>query len=318
VSTRPSETLRRLERLLVVVPWLLEHPGADVAEVGERLGVPAEDLLADLDLLGYCGLPGYGGGDLIEVSIVGTAVTLRMADYFRRPLRLSLREAVTLLLAARALSGVEGLADSAALDRAAGRLEQALGAETGTPGMAVELGGPGAEHLGVLRAAVADRRVVRIVHRAEATGAITERAVEPWSLTAAAGEWYLQGWCRTAGGPRDFRVDRIRELEVTAEQAGAPATAPPPPRYRPEPDDPEIVLDCDPEAWWVAEWAVVDDVEERRGGIRRIRLRAHHLDWAARLVLRLDGHATVVAPAELAPRVAELAEAALVRYPPAS
>jgi predicted DNA-binding transcriptional regulator YafY len=138
--TAANQTLARLERLLVVVPWLLEHPGADVAAVSARLGVARDELLADLDLLGYCGLPGYGGGDLIEVSIVGDHVTLRMADFFRRPLRLSLREAVTLLLAARALAGVEGLAESAVLARAAARLESALGAGADGPRLAADRG----------------------------------------------------------------------------------------------------------------------------------------------------------------------------------
>lgn len=309
-----NPTLQRLERLLVIVPWLLEHPGAHVGDIADRWGVPAEELLADLDLLGYCGLPGYGGGDLIEVSIVGDSVTVRMADFFRRPLRLSLREAVTLLLAARALAGIDGLAESVPLARAAAKLEAALGAaEGGAARLAVDLGGPGEEHLGPLRTAVAGSRVVRIVHRSEAKGITTGREVEPWSLTAGGGSWYLQGWCRSAEGPRDFRLDRIREVHVLAER-GRPAPTPlSPPRYRPEPDDPEVVLDCEPAAWWVAEWAVIDAVEDR-GRIRRVRMRVQHLDWAAQLVLRLDGAARVVAPEGLRARTAALARGALARY----
>lgn len=314
--TAPANALARLERLLSLVPWLLEHPGADVSEVGDRLGVPREDLLADLDLLGYCGLPGYGGGDLIEVSIVGDHVTLRMADYFRRPLRLSLREAVTLLLAARALAAVEGAGVSAPLRRAAARLEELLGAEGAAPArVALDLSGPGLEHLPALRRALAERRVVRIVHRSETRAATTERLVEPWSVTAVGGAWYLQGRCRVAEGPRDFRLDRIREVTVTDEPAPPGPASPPPPRYRPEADDLVVVLDCDPEAWWIAEWAVVDAVaEHRRGRVRRVTMRVHHLDWAARLVLRLDGRARVVSPDALSARVAELAGAALSAY----
>lgn len=312
--TGPSRTLERLARLLTIVPWLLEHPGADVAEVSARLGVPRDELLADLDLLGYCGLPGYGGGDLIEVSIVGDHVTLRMADFFRRPLRLSLREALTLLLAARALAGVEGLPESQALRRAVQRLESALGADGAQVArIAVELVADGDEHLPPLRRAVAERRVVRLTYRSGSRGDTTAREVEPWALTAAGGHWYLQGWCRRSGGPRDFRLDRIRDLEVSEERAPAPPAPPPPPVYRPEPGDPEVVLDCDREAWWVAEWAVVNGVEER-GEVRRMRLQVDHLDWAARLVLRLEGAARVVAPPALARRVEELAAAALARY----
>jgi proteasome accessory factor C len=310
----PSPTLQRLDRLLTLVPWLLEHPGSDVAEISTRLGASPEELLADLDLLGYCGLPGYGGGDLIEVSIVGNHVTLRMADFFRRPLRLSLREALTLLLAARALSGVEGLAESAPLARAAERLATALGADgEQIARVAVRLGAPGDEHLGVLRSALGAGRVVRIVHRSKGRAEPVVREVDPWSVTAAGGSWYLQGWCRVAGGPRDFRLDRIREVALT-ELPSRPAPHPPhPPVYRPEPGDLEVVLDCQPAAWWLAEWAVADAVTDR-GSVRRITFRVTHLDWAARLVLRLRGTAVVISPPELADRVAALAGAALARY----
>ncbi len=309
-----ANTLRRLERLLTLVPWLLQNPGADIAEVGDELGVPREDLLRDLDLLGYCGLPGYGGGDLIEVSVVGDHVTLRMADYFRRPLRLSIREAVTLLLAARAVASVPGLVDPGPLQSAMTRLEQVLGVTgEGATRVAVELAGPADEHLAAAREAVTKRRVVRITYRSESKAETTEREVEPWALTASAGAWYLQGWCRVADGPRDFRLDRIRALAVTGEAAPSPEAPPPPPVYRPGPGDPEVVLDLAPRGWWVSEWAVVEAVEER-GDVRRVTLRVHHLDWAARLVLRLEGAASVVAPAMLTRRVAELARGGADRY----
>lgn len=307
-------TLQRLERLLTLVPWLLENPGADIAVVSRELGVPRDDLLHDLDLLGYCGLPGYGGGDLIEVSVVGDHVTLRMADYFRRPLRLSMREAVTLLLAGRAVAGVPGLVDAGPLRSAVARLEHALGVTgEGAPRLAIDLGGPGDEHLPELRDALTRRRVVRLTYRSESKAETSEREVEPWALTAAAGAWYLQGWCRVAQGPRDFRLDRVRALAVTDEPAPVPEAPPPPPVYRPEPGDPEVVLDLEPRAHWLAGWVVPDEVTVR-GRVRRVSFRVDHLDWAARLVLRLEGAATVVGPPELRARAAELARAALERY----
>jgi predicted DNA-binding transcriptional regulator YafY len=309
-----SQTLQRLERLLTVVPWLLEHPGADVGEISERLGVPRDELLADLDMLGYCGLPGYGGGDLIEVTIIGDHVTLRMADYFRRPLRLSVREAVTLLLSARALGGVSGLDDSGALARAAARLESALGIETGDVArVAIDLRAPGDEHLPELRRAVESRRLVVLRYRSDSRGETTDRHVEPWTLTATGGAWYLQGHCRTAGGPRDFRLDRIRSLRVLEESTPPPTAPPAPPVYRPGPDDPEVVLDLDRPAWWLTEFVVTDDVATR-GRRRRITFRVHHLDWAARLVLRLEGRVRVVSPPELTSRVRTLATDAVTRY----
>lgn len=313
-----SGTLRRLERLLVMVPWLLENPGVDLDEVGERFGADPAELLGDLDLLGYCGLPGYGGGDLIEVSLVGGSVHVRMADYFRRPLRLSLREAVTLLLAARAVANLEGLSESAPLERAAVALERLLGADgqagTAAPAaFALDLAAPGEEHMPALRDAVASRRLVHLTYRSPARAETTERDVEPWRLTLAGGAWYLQGHCRVAGGPRDFRLERIRDLAVMDERTGAPPADVLPPVYRPEDDDLRVVLDLDPPAWWLSGWAVVEEVRERKG-LRRVTLRTASVEWAARLALRLAPHVRVVEPAEVRARVVELASQTLAGY----
>jgi proteasome accessory factor C len=311
---RPAGTLQRLERLLTLVPWLLEHPGVSIAEVSERFGVPSDELTEDLDILGYCGLPGYGGGDLIEVSVVGDRIVVRMADFFARPLTLSLREALTLLLAARALSSVEGLAESDALRRAASTLETALGADAAR--VAVDLTSEGDQWLATARDAVTRRRVVELVYRSAKSAETTQRQVEPWAVVGHGGAWYLQGWCRRAQGPRDFRLDRIKELRVTDAGLEQPVPAdPPPPVYRPGDNDLSVTLELAPPAWWVTEWAVVDKVSGR-GRKRRVTLRTPDLEWAARLVLQLGGNATVVAPEALAERVRDLAAATLAHYAP--
>jgi predicted DNA-binding transcriptional regulator YafY len=307
-----SATLQRLERVLLMVPWLLERDGATVDELVAQFGGTPEDILADLDILGYCGLPGYGGGDLVEVTVFGDHVSVRMADFFARPLSLTVKEALTLLLAARALAGVDELPVSTALARAAAKLEALLGAE---PAVEVDLDVPGSEHLTAVRQALEQSRVVRLVYRSESKAQTTERDVEPWALTAFGGSWYLQGWCRLAQAPRDFRLDRIRELAVLDERAAGSGDGPGPPEYEPAPGDATVVLDADPDAAWVGERVAGGSVE-RRGRRIRITFQTGALDWAARLVLGLGGHATVVEPEALRERVTALARATLARYEP--
>jgi proteasome accessory factor C len=306
-----NRTLQRLERILVLVPWLLERPAVTVDEVTERFGVSRAELAADLDVLGYCGLPGYGGGDLIEASIVGDRVTVRLADYFRRPLRLSVREAVTLLLAARTLAAVPGLRESAELERAGAKLAGSLGAPAA---LAIDLKAPGDQHLAPLRDAVERRRVVSLRYRSRSKSETTERDVEPWAVVGSQGAWYLQGWCRLARGPRDFRLDRIERLAVTGADAGPVPDAPAsPPPYQPRAGDVEVVLDLEQAAWWLPDRLVVDAVEDR-GQVRRVRLRTGELEWLARLALAHGSAIRVVAPDSLRVRLADLADQTLRHY----
>lgn len=310
--TRPTRTLQRLERILTMVPWLLENPGVTLGEISERFGGPREEVAEDLDILGYCGLPGYGGGDLVEVSIVADRVTVRMADFFSRPVNLSLREAVTLLLAARALSSVEGLPESDALRRATARLEKVLGSQAAR--VTVDLRSDGDQWLAPARRAVAEQTVVHLTYRSASKAQTTERDVEPWAVVGRGGSWYLQGYCHQAGGPRDFRLDRVKEMHTTGQPVtSAPPDRPAPPVYQPSPDDTTVTLDLQPDAWWVAEWAVVDSAVTKRA-VRRVTMRTPSVEWAARLVLQLGGHATVVAPPQVVQRVRDLAAATLRGY----
>lgn len=306
----PARTLRRLERLLTMVPWLLERPGVELAEVARRFGGDRAELARDLDMLGYCGLPGYGGGDLIEASVVGDRVVVRMADFFRRPLRLSLREAITLLLAGRALLSV-GLVSSEPLAQAVDKLERALGVR---PGVAVDLSAPGDEYLPLLWRAVEERQVLHLVYRSASKGETTERDVEPWEVAGAGGAWYLRAWCRAVRAPRDFRLDRIRTVRPTGDRfTDRPRPQSGPPAYRPRPDDTTVVLDLRPDAWWLAEWLRVDRVDDR-GDVRRATFRARELEGIARLVLRLGPAATVVTPGALSALVRDRAREALALY----
>lgn len=310
-----NPTLQRLGRLLVMVPWLLEHPGAGVDEVAERFHTTPEAVLDDLDVLGYCGLPGYGGGDLIETSVSGGRIVVRMADYFARPLALSVREGIALLLAARATRD-SGVLDGGAtpLQSAIDKLERHLGTQAHLP-VAGDFDAGGSDMLGRLMPAVSEHRVVRLTYRSASKEEITTRDVEPWGLRSEGGSWYLQGRCRLAEAPRAFRLDRIIDAVVTDETAPAPPDdAPRAMAYQPADDDPVVVLDLDPAAAWVTDQIVLDDRQTLPDGRLRLTFRASTLSWATSLVLRLGGAATVVAPDALAALVRDRAARALARY----
>ena len=68
-SESPKKAGARLRRLLLVVPYLVKHPGTTTDELTRLFGVSKRDLLSDLNLLFVSGLPPYGPGDLIEVDI---------------------------------------------------------------------------------------------------------------------------------------------------------------------------------------------------------------------------------------------------------
>jgi proteasome accessory factor C len=316
----------RLERLLILVPWVMAHPGATVDEVCERFKITREELVEDLDLLVVCGLPPFGPGDMIEAWIDGETIHLAAADYLARPLRLTRWEAVTLLVMGRALASLPGLDEGDSLHRALAKIEDALSPEESAAAadlagrVAVELEGTGAEPLlADLRDAIANRKRLRITYYSFGRDQITDRDIDPYVVFSTLGNWYVLAHDGASGEDRMFRVDRIRELAATgetfelppdfdAERASANGL------FVPSARDIEVTLEVAPRAGWVLEVTPHDRAETLKDGWTRVTLRTSHLEWLERLMLRLGADARVVAPEALAEKVREAASRALTGY----
>jgi proteasome accessory factor C len=84
--------------------------------------------------------------------------------------------------------------------------------------------------------------------------------------------------------------------------------------FRPSPGDVHVVLELAPAGRWVAEYYPCEQVTDIGEGRLRVSLRTPDTQWVRRLALRLGEDGKVIAPAELAARVAADAAAALEQY----
>jgi proteasome accessory factor C len=293
VARAPAEA--RLGRLLAIVPWVAGRDGPQVAEVCRRFGVAEEDLLADLQLLFMCGVYPFTPDVLIDVDVADGRVWIRMADYFRRPLRLSPQEGLALLSAGSALLKVPGADPHGALATALSKLEAVLGVGA-EDGLDVELAPVTPVVLEAVRRAVGSRHKIELDYYSFGRDGHSTRVVQPWRVFNSGGQWYLAGWCEKVDAERLFRVDRITRAQVLDDGF----TAPPVPAdgntsvYHPAPDDPRLVLDLDPPARWIAEQYPNDGVEVRPGRVLRVTLRTSERPWLERLLLRAGPDARVV------------------------
>ncbi len=104
----------QVARLLALVPYLQSHPDAELGTTADVFGVSTEQLLEDLNVLWYCGLPGGMPGDLIEIDMDTVAasgkIRLSNAEYLARPMRFTPDEAMSLVVALRAVRELAGRA----------------------------------------------------------------------------------------------------------------------------------------------------------------------------------------------------------------
>lgn len=213
----PAE--RQLERVLHILPIAAREGGASLAELAAELGVPETRLLRDIGEVtarAYYLEPPVD----IEITIEEDRVAVWTTAEFRRPIKLSPREALALTLGLRLLAGGADAARAEALRALAGRLDGALaaipaGALADDFGLAA--GDPGGA-LDLLREAARERRPCRLRYLKPADIEPEERGLHPYALVHAGGRWYALGHCPEAGAVRAFRLDRI--LAVTPLDGG--------------------------------------------------------------------------------------------------
>ncbi|MGZ4133238.1 MAG: helix-turn-helix transcriptional regulator, partial [Actinomycetota bacterium] len=210
------------------------------------------------------------------------------------------------------LLATPGMPEAPALRRAVEKLRASLGEAPGIEAIEAGVAPPLLEDL---RDAAAGRRRIRIDYVAASTGERAWRTIEPESVFASTGNWYVAAWDVDADGERLFRADRVVEVEPTdvtftergLEGAGRPL-------YAPTEADVAIRLRLRPSARWVAEYYVTTDAVESGDGTLDVTLPAKQLAWAARLALRLGADVDILDPPELAERVRELARETLAAY----
>ncbi|OZM72954.1 protein pafC [Amycolatopsis antarctica] len=315
-----SGSTERMPRLLALVPYLLARPGIRIDEAARDFGVTPKQLRKDLELLWMCGLPGYGPGDLIDLSFDGDTVTVTYDAGLQRPLRLTGGEATALLVALRALAETPGVLDTEAVHRAIAKIETAAG-EAQPSGVVVGMGVREAETTArtreTVRGAMQAGKALRIRYYTASKDRISERTVDPMRLLIVEAIGYLEAWCRSAEGVRLFRLDRIDELSVLDEPARPPAEARPTDLsdgvFSVRPDQAEAELVLEPDGRWVAEYYPCEELAELPGGRLRVRMRYGDESWMVRLVLGLGGEVRVERPAALADAVRRRAAEALAR-----
>ncbi|WP_205629058.1 helix-turn-helix transcriptional regulator [Jiangella muralis] len=323
-SRRADSAQAQVTRLLSMLPYLRSHPSAKVSEVAALFGVSERQVIRDLQVLWFSGLPGLQMGDYIEVDMEAVEgegiISVSNADYLARPLRLRTDEAVALIVALRTLASVPGSFERGAVERAITKLENAAG-EAAQQAAAVQVqvdGDAVADVAATVRGALDAKNRLHLSYWVPARDEATERDVDPMRLVVVDGRLYLEGWCHRAESVRLFRLDRVldvKELDVPAE---VPSEARPRDLdgglFQPSPDDELVTFELTPAGRWVADYYPYESAEELPGDALRLRLRSRDRAWVRRLALRLGSTGRVVAPADLSAEVTGAARGALAAY----
>ena len=310
----------RLARLLNMVPFFLANPGLSAAEAAQELGVSTATLMTDLNQLWMCGLPGYGPGDLIDLSFSEESIEVTFSAGIDRPLRLTSTEATALLVALRSLTSMPGMVDPTAAQRAIAKIEDAAGAAAANvPSSSAAGSGDSPENpaAAAVRSALRNQHAIELTYYSASRDAVSERTVDPIRTVLIDGHSYLQAWCRRAEGVRLFRFDRIDRAVESAEPSRPPEDAPADDSFEIFNDDPSLSqarLRIAPGHSWVMDYYPMTQVGADGDGSITVTMRFATLSWMTRLALGFGEAIEVLGPPELQRSVDERARAALAAY----
>ncbi len=313
----------RLARLLNMVPYFIANPGISAAEAAGELGVTTKQLMDDLNQLWMCGLPGYGPGDLIDLSFSEESIEVTFSAGIDRPLRLTSTEATALLVALRSIVEMPGMVDPTAAQGAMAKIESAAGAA------AVRQNGHQPPHNGgdavaedpaaaVVRTALQKSHALRLVYYSASRDAESDRIVDPIRIVLVDNHSYLQAWCRQAEAVRLFRFDRIDEATELGEPARPPAQALHEDSaldlFSDNPALPLARLKISSNYAWVLDHYPMNQLAVNEDGSIEATMRFATLDWMARLVLGFGAGMAVLDPPELVKALRDRSSAALAAY----
>lgn len=313
-----------LATLLSVVPYFHTRGAVPVAEAARDLKLTEKQLRGALWQLWSCGLPGYGPGDLIDLSFSSEdlddaeLVEVTFTAGIDRPVRLTAAEAVTLETGLAVFLDHPEVVDQSALHDLLRTLRAASGGgEAGGPGAREESSGTGASRRSassgtdadVVRTAVHNGLALRFVYHSASSDSSTTRVVDPARLSVADGHSYVHGVDRETGEWRTFRTDRMSGVEDLGPRRA----------LGPEPqDDGEGDLRMESAtvpasaAWFLDEFRFAE-VTRRPDGDLDVQIAYHDRAWLVRFLL---GHADVVTPTDpgMVAEIAARAVAGLAAY----
>ncbi len=319
VRTRKRTSEDQLKRMLQLVPFLVHNQGLHISEVAARFGITRKELEDDLRILICSGLPEGYPDDLLDIQWDDDHVFITQALDLTRPVRFTVDEACALLTGLETLNGLPELAEGGALESVTLKLMAAAGEE----GLkAAALSGPevapgNSAILETARAAIRSGAQLRLVYFSPQRDAVSERDVDPLRLYSLDNTWYLEAYCHSAQGLRNFRLDRIEALAPNGRPAAGtakPLDGFPVKLFTPNDDDTLVVVELAPRGTGLADDYYAERTAALPDGGMLAEIRFGSTDWLPMFVAQHGGMVRILQPGALADASREWLAAALAQY----
>jgi proteasome accessory factor C len=287
--------------------------------VAANFGITRKELEADLRILICSGLPEGYPDDLLDIQWDDDHVTITQDLDLKRPVRFTVEEACALLTGLETLNGLPELAEGSALESVTLKLMAAAG-EEGLKAAALsapEVGPGNSAALETAREAIRTGAQLRLRYFSPLRDSVSERDIDPLRLYSLDNTWYLEAYCHSAQGLRNFRLDRIEALEANGlpvSESAKPGDSFPVKLFTPNDDDAVVIVELTRRGIGLADEYYAERTAELPDGGLLAEIRFGSTDWLPMFVAQHGGTARIVQPEELAAASRQWLSAALAQY----
>jgi len=210
-----------------LVLLIKNNPGIPVKKIAEIFNISERTAYRDFITLSLAGIPVYsapgrGGGYFID------------KDCFLPPLRFTCEEAASILIAAKFFQSQKGFPYQQHIQLALEKIEGVLETENKQYMQKID------KKISVflskfkdyqqynaifqdINKAIMEKRQIKITYYSISNDEITKRNLDPFHLMFRGGFWYLIAFCHLRNEIKMFRIDRIRDIELTDKSFQIPA-----------------------------------------------------------------------------------------------
>jgi predicted DNA-binding transcriptional regulator YafY len=210
--------MNRLDRITAILIQLQSKKVVKAQEIADRFDISLRTVYRDVASLEEAGVP------IIGEAGVGYSI---MDGYRLPPVMFTKEEAVTFVAAEKFIDKLTDKATAEQYKTALYKIKAVL--RSTEKGMLEDIEGaihvmkrknvnPPAgtgNHIFEILQSVSDKKAIEIVYFTNHSEQTNKRIIEPVGIYYAGQYWYLIAWCHLRNGYRNFRLDRIQQLQRT-------------------------------------------------------------------------------------------------------
>ena len=300
-----SDAATRALRLIDLVPFLHSHPGISLKDAANEFHVSVPELVADLNLLFMCGLPGYTPLELIDLTFDDGYVVLRDPQNLTMPRNFTESELLIIKIALATLSDVVIGELKAEIDNLLRKIDENLG--THIPRDSLLLLDDKRKRLLLLsKQALENQKKIEITYNNETKDQVLKRKISLIAYYEKNGRSFWDAWCHLSQGRRTFNLDKVLTASLLTESSEVGELSG-------DVNEIQVVVEVDMRGEFFQKNR--ENLIPAATGNNRFNMKVFQREWIIREILSAAGTVKIVEPEELKSEVRNRSRVALSNYP---